>query len=57
MEIPDGVPPGEYPLAVGWYAADSGARLPAYDANGAQAEDDVLPLPIRIVVDRAESSP
>jgi hypothetical protein len=56
IEIPDGVPPGEYPLAVGWYAADSGVRLTADDATRAQAENDALQLPIRIVVTRAETA-
>jgi hypothetical protein len=55
--IPADAPPGEYPLAVGWFESASGERLPTYDAAGARLPGDVLPLPLRIVIAPAEGSP
>ncbi len=43
LDLPADLPHGDYTLAVGLYAADTGERLPAYDAGG-------CPLPQRRVV-------
>lgn len=39
-----GVPPGRYRLALGWYDAATGQRLPALDANGAPHPADRVVL-------------
>ncbi len=50
ISIPADAAPGDYPLAAGWFDAATGVRLPAYDAADARLPDDVLPLPVRVVI-------
>jgi hypothetical protein len=48
----DGVPSGQYDLAIGWYDPEDVnlARLPAVDASGNRLTDDRLVLPDRILI-------
>lgn len=46
----EGVPPGEYELAVGWYDPETGERLEARDAAGDLLPDGRVVLPDRIKV-------
>lgn len=46
----EGVPPGEYDLAVGWYDPETGERLEARDAQGNPLPDNRLVLPDRLEV-------
>jgi hypothetical protein len=50
MVIPDDLAPGSYSLVVGWYDAATASRLPAQDADGRRLQDDVFPLPLKVVV-------
>jgi hypothetical protein len=47
VPIPDGLPAGDYRLAVGLYRADTGQRVPLLDAAGAPVGDS-LTLPIAL---------
>ena len=40
----EGLPPGDYRLGVGWYEPETGARLPAFGADGERAPDDRIEL-------------
>jgi hypothetical protein len=40
LTLPNNFAPGEYRVEVGLYDAATGARLPAFDANGARLPDD-----------------
>jgi hypothetical protein len=40
----DAVPPGAYQVGVGWYDAESGIRLPAFNVDGARVPDDRVTL-------------
>jgi hypothetical protein len=44
LELPAGLPPGEYRLAVGLYDAATQARLPVVDASGVPVPDNALLL-------------
>jgi len=48
----EGVPPGTYGLAVGWYdpALPDLPRLPAFDAQGRRLPDDRLVLPYNVEI-------
>lgn len=50
LDIPDEIPAGEYPLAVGLYTAASGDRLLIRDAAGQPVPDDRLMLPVQLRV-------
>jgi hypothetical protein len=52
LAIPSGLPPGDYPLAVGWYDPATFRRLPAEGsgAAGPATAADALPLVISVVV-------
>ncbi len=50
LAIPDGLAPGAYPIRIGLYAAESGARLPLLAADGGEASDDALVLPVLLQV-------
>ncbi|MGC9398220.1 MAG: 6-pyruvoyl-tetrahydropterin synthase-related protein [Anaerolineae bacterium] len=40
----EGIPPGEYRLGVGWYEAETGTRLPAFDSQGERIPEDRVML-------------
>ncbi len=40
----EGLPPGEYRLGVGWYAPETGTRLPALAPNGERITEDRVEL-------------
>ena len=40
----EGLPPGVYRLGVGWYAPETGVRLPARDEDGQAVPDDRVTL-------------
>jgi len=44
LTLPEGLPRGDYTLAVGLYHAVSGARLPVYDAAATRLPSDRVPL-------------
>lgn len=46
----EGVPPGSYDLAVGWYDPETGERLAAHDAGGQPLIDGRVVLPDRIEI-------
>ena len=48
--MPADAPPGDYRLAVGWYDAATGTRLPIHDGAGERLADDLLVLPLPVVV-------
>jgi hypothetical protein len=50
LTLPADLPPGRYPLATGWYDAASLQRLPALDAKSRRLQDDLLRLPVELVV-------
>ncbi len=50
IEIPATLPPGRYPLATGWYDAATLQRIPARNAQGEAAPDDLFRLPVELVV-------
>ena len=45
IPLPDDLPAGVYPLAVGWYDAVTLERLPAYDERGQEQPNGLLVLP------------
>jgi hypothetical protein len=51
VTLPADLPPGRYPVAAGWYNAASLSRLPAVDGTGARLPDDLLRLPVVVVVE------
>ena len=50
LQVPAGLPPGSYQLAVGWYDAVNLQRLAALDANGQPVAGNLLILPIDVQV-------
>jgi len=54
--LPPGTPPGRYTLLVGLYDPAGGARLPAYDVDGARYANDAAALttPIQVVAPAQE---
>ena len=50
VQIPIDLPPGSYPLGVGWYNSATLERLPARDANGQPLADNLMILPLTVDV-------
>ncbi len=50
LPIPDHLPPGDYRLVVGLYRADTGERLPLWDAAGTPVGDSLTLLPYSVTV-------
>ena len=50
LQVPDGVAPGAYPLAAGWYAPATGSRLAALDKAGQALPGDIVTLPVRLII-------
>jgi hypothetical protein len=50
LVLPDDLPAGSYSLAMGWYDARTFERLSATDASGGLLTDDLLILPLQVVV-------
>ena len=50
LVIPADLPPGRYPLATGWYDSATLKRVLARDAQGEPVLDDLLRLPVELVV-------
>ena len=48
VTVPAGTPPGEYPLAVGWYQYPSLERLPLEDADQALPDNRVVIATVRV---------
>jgi hypothetical protein len=48
--LPTDLAPGHYSLAVGWYDAATLQRLPVMDSNGQRQQNDLLILPLNVVV-------
>jgi 4-amino-4-deoxy-L-arabinose transferase-like glycosyltransferase len=48
ISLPDGVTPGLYRVAVGWYRPDTLERLPAVDTSGLALEANQVYVPIEI---------
>ncbi len=49
--LPADLSTGRYPLATGWYDAATLKRIPARDAHGEPVPDDLLRLPVELVVE------
>lgn len=54
LDVPAGVPAGDYRIAVGLYAASDGQRLPASDDGGTAYPDDRVILPVSLTVVAAD---
>jgi hypothetical protein len=50
VQIPVDLPPGSYPLGVGWYDSATLERLPARGANGQPLADNLVILPLTVDV-------
>ncbi len=50
LMMPADLPAGRYPLATGWYDPLTLQRIPARDARGEPATDDLLRLPVELAV-------
>jgi 4-amino-4-deoxy-L-arabinose transferase-like glycosyltransferase len=46
FDLPENASPGPYFLRVGLYQAETGVRLPAFDAQGKRLADDAIGIPI-----------
>ncbi len=51
LAAPPDLAAGRYPLATGWYDPATLQRLPAVDATGRPAPDNLLRLPVELVVE------
>ena len=50
VTLPADLPPGRYPLATGWYDPATLERLPARDGQEVRAPDDIVRLPVELVI-------
>lgn len=50
LQLPLDLPPGSYPIGLGWYDPATLQRAPASDANGQRLKDDLMPLPLILSV-------
>jgi 4-amino-4-deoxy-L-arabinose transferase-like glycosyltransferase len=50
LPLPADLPSGDYRLVTGWYDPATVTRLEAYDEQGDRLAEDVLELPVRVVV-------
>jgi hypothetical protein len=48
LQLPADLPPGSYPLGVGWYDAATVQRLPARTPDGQTLPDDLVILPLTV---------